>query len=313
MPSRASRESLGKPREPRSERDSDTSGNKQRAGRDTCTRHRARASRRDFEAPLLYTIEDDTEFWGTIELILESEYRLRFFGGFECCTRALQEEPLPDVLLVDVIFPPDRDAGFKYVRELRASLPALPVLFISGRNDYEAGLQARDLDAGFVHKAPGRFKADLYAELARLLPSSLLHKELRVMSGIEDLVLEVYGKRFSSCSPRLQEILQMWFSTMSSIGANVEHLAELAGISPGTLNRILQQDFPKENAKEFLVHLSTAYGAALYRCGYSSQDVCQRIGMSRARFYENCKRQLFLNLSVVRSVPLSRVLRGPEA
>ena len=305
------RNSLGGSGKQRSGRASDSSAARKHVSKCSGSKHGRRPGRTRSKKAVLYVIEDDSDFWGTVELLLGEQYELEFFEDLQSGSRALQNKPLPAGLLVDIIFPPDRDAGLNFVRDFRPRFPGLPVVFISGRNDYEAALQARDLDAGYVHKDPGKFQGELFVELARWLPPTSLHEELRILSGIDDLVFEIYGKRVTDCSASLQEILRKWFDVMPSVGANVERLGQLVGKSPDALNRILRRDFPKESIKEFLVHLSTVYGAVLYWCGCSTQDVCQKIGMTRARFYENCKVHLFVKLSEVRPVPLSRVLRGP--
>lgn len=246
------------------------------------------------EKHLLYVIEDSTEFWPTIQIILEDLYNLRFIEDLETASRALEREPLPAGLLVDIIFPPDQDAGLKFVEGLRPTLPALPVVFISARDDYRAGMRAAELGAGYACKNPGEFPGDLKEELARLIPESVLDRELLAMSRVEDLVFEIYGRRFADCSRELQEILHTWFVTMATIGPRVDRLAEVTGKSEKDLRGILKEDFPAESLGQFLLHLCTCRGALLYRSRRSARTVCSRIGMSRERFYENCKIQLFL-------------------
>jgi diguanylate cyclase (GGDEF)-like protein len=92
---------------------------------------------------LIYVVEDDTELAREIELQLISfGYGVRLFSDLTDMQAAVRKRP-PEAILMDVIFPEGPEAGIEAVREIRERVGlAIPALFISVRDDFQARLAA---------------------------------------------------------------------------------------------------------------------------------------------------------------------------
>jgi len=98
---------------------------------------------------IIKIIDDDTEFMENLSLILRKE-------GYEVTTRdsiegAVKElaEAMPDLLILDVIFPENPAAGFDLARNIRErkDLKKLPVILLTAVNqELPMDFSSKDID-----------------------------------------------------------------------------------------------------------------------------------------------------------------------
>ena len=91
----------------------------------------------------IYVVEDDTALAREIELqLMTFGYGVRVFSDLADMHSAVRKQP-PAAILMDVIFPEGPEAGIDAIREIREQVGlAIPALFISVRDDFEARLAA---------------------------------------------------------------------------------------------------------------------------------------------------------------------------
>ncbi len=103
----------------------------------------------------VYIIDDDHDIVESMSIVLKShnyEVAAQYDEvDVEVNVRAVK----PDVILLDVMFPENKAAGFEIARRLRADaeLSKIPVIMLSAVNDYHlypGRFSARDLDASWL-------------------------------------------------------------------------------------------------------------------------------------------------------------------
>ena len=95
-------------------------------------------------APVVYLVEDDVEQAGQLCQILSEEgYRVEVFTALNDFRAACNQKPLPDAVVLDMIFPEGDTAGVTLLRELKTEQENFPpVVFVSVRDDLDARLGA---------------------------------------------------------------------------------------------------------------------------------------------------------------------------
>lgn len=106
----------------------------------------------------LLIVDDDEDFSGAFRVMLQSR-------GYDV---AMETEPkavlprlnqkLPDALILDVMFPEDKTAGFTLAREIRKEFPDLPILIITSVK------QAFSLEGDEQGKYPDRLPVTGYVQ-----------------------------------------------------------------------------------------------------------------------------------------------------
>lgn len=102
---------------------------------------------------LLLIVDDDPRYVRLASLILEADYRILGATGGKHALDMLQNEPLPDLILMDVQMP-EMD-GFELCRTLKANPRTrnIPVIYLTGQieaEDETSGFEAGAVD--YIHK-----------------------------------------------------------------------------------------------------------------------------------------------------------------
>lgn len=99
--------------------------------------------------PRVTVLDDDVDFTDAAAQVLsEAGHAVEVLNDTEGALEHLEANP-PDVLILDVMFPEDNQAGFKLARAIRARDPIarLPVLILSAINTrFPLGFGPQDLD-----------------------------------------------------------------------------------------------------------------------------------------------------------------------
>ena len=102
---------------------------------------------------LVYVVEDDSLLARIIAARLSHEgYTVRLFGGMQeflaACATVAAEKTFPAAVIMDIILPEGRDAGFDVIADMKRLCGGqLPVIFISVRDDLGTRLRALRLGA----------------------------------------------------------------------------------------------------------------------------------------------------------------------
>ena len=149
-------------------------------------RHRA--------APLIYVVEDDpVQAEVLCRLLTEHGYRVQAFTELNQFCQACLHEPLPFVIIMDMIFPEGAQAGADAIAALKHQiLGGPPIIFVSVRDDLQARLAA-------YHAGASRYlcKPVQPSHLLRVLNEYALntpHKPYQVLIvDDEPLLLELHA------------------------------------------------------------------------------------------------------------------------
>lgn len=92
---------------------------------------------------VIYVCDDDVSQAAHIHSQLSCfGYEVKSFSSIDALRHAVSIQR-PDVVVMDVVFPEGNDEGLKAIHNLQPEIgPKLPVVFISGRSDFSARLQA---------------------------------------------------------------------------------------------------------------------------------------------------------------------------
>ncbi|QKE82647.1 response regulator [Arthrobacter sp. NEB 688] len=115
----------------------------------------------------VYVVDDDEVTLQMMEVVLESAgHPHRTFAQPQEAFRCLGLEPLPDLVITDLVAGPRRDEGYRLISQIRADarFAAVSVLAISGVTDVRDLARARALGADHCLRKP----VDI-AELTELL------------------------------------------------------------------------------------------------------------------------------------------------
>jgi putative two-component system response regulator len=99
--------------------------------------------------PTVLIVDDAPDNLMLIKMLLQGKYRVKLALNGEIALRAAEQQPLPDLILLDVMMP-DMD-GYQVCRQLKANpvTSNIPVLFLTAKNhleDQRRGFQEGALD-----------------------------------------------------------------------------------------------------------------------------------------------------------------------
>jgi CheY-like chemotaxis protein len=88
-----------------------------------------------FEKPLLLIVDDSAENLQVLNALLKDDYRLKLAKSGSKCLEIAEQQPQPDLILLDVIMP-EMD-GFQVCEALKANpqTAAIPVIFLTALNE----------------------------------------------------------------------------------------------------------------------------------------------------------------------------------
>ncbi len=100
--------------------------------------------------PYLLIVDDDEDFASTIATVLRQEgYDVQIELNIKSAVKSM-ESKLPDLAILDVMFPEDASAGFELARSIRhesGKLKDIPILMLTAINTkFPLGFGPKDID-----------------------------------------------------------------------------------------------------------------------------------------------------------------------
>ena len=168
-------------------------------------------SRATAKTPLILIVDDEPTMLRYLRTLLEVEgYRVETATNGSEAVQRLQQAPLPDLLLLDVLMPVMD--GLQALEQVRSLHPALKVVMLSCVSDTRKVVQAIRLGAQDYLTKPFQ-KADLDAVIEQCIGGHSDHAQ-QLQSDIEDLGDDVF---FVAASPAMKKI-----RSQSKLVANVD-------------------------------------------------------------------------------------------
>jgi signal transduction histidine kinase len=128
----------------------------------------------DKKAPTILVVDDQPVNIAVLRGMLQTRYRVREAENGEAALRAAMQEPLPDLVLLDIQMP--QMDGFEVLQQLRNNplTQDIPVIFVTASGSQEDELLGFELGAAdYIHKpvngiiAISRIRTQLQAKVAR--------------------------------------------------------------------------------------------------------------------------------------------------
>ena len=239
--------------------------------------------------PEIWLADDDEDFWGTIKMILEPEYSIRCFATLPETEEALENGPLPKILLLDCRFYGDDEAGLKFLKKIRPRWPVLPIIMVSAlkvdREEYSN--IAGHCQAKYVWKTPETFVARLKSKVAEAFPKSSLNMDLENRLCCTNLTQFILHKNLKDLPVIPQTAIECYFRHLDTNGVSVEKLSETCGYSIPALNESFKQNF-NMNTGECLRYMSTIIGGLLVESGMGVEEAAAKVGLSYETFRRHC-------------------------
>lgn len=169
--------------------------------------------------PLLLLVDDTPANLALLHGMLKHDYRLRIANGGQLALQLAQQQPLPDLILLDVMMP--EIDGLSVCRQLKqmALTAEIPVIFLSGKTqeaDEINGLAAGAVD--YIHKplSPAIVEARVRSQL-----------ELQAMRRALKMHNQLLEERVQQ---RTQELVKMQDATIMAMGVMAELRDEETGM-----------------------------------------------------------------------------------
>ena len=122
-------------------------------------------------------VEDEDEIRESLAIIINSAPGFKCVGGYADCETALQrlEEDVPEVVLMDIRFRPERMSGIEGARQIKARWPEIDIVMLTVHAD--SGLIFNSLAAGacgylLKHTAPAELLESIKEVVAGGSPMS---------------------------------------------------------------------------------------------------------------------------------------------
>ncbi|WP_028450656.1 HD-GYP domain-containing protein [Chitinibacter tainanensis] len=169
--------------------------------------------------PLLLLVDDTPANLALLHGMLKHDYRLRIANGGQLALQLAQQQPLPDLILLDVMMP--EIDGLSVCRQLKqmALTAEIPVIFLTGKTqeaDEINGLAAGAVD--YIHKplSPAIVEARVRSQL-----------ELQAMRRALKMHNQLLEERVQQ---RTQELVKMQDATIMAMGVMAELRDEETGM-----------------------------------------------------------------------------------
>jgi len=239
--------------------------------------------------PEIWLADDDEDFWGTIQIILEPAYSIRCFATLRETEEALEKGPLPKILLLDCRFYGDDEAGLKFLKKIRPRWPVLPIIMVSAlkvdREEYSN--IAGHCQAKYVWKTPETFVARLKSKVAEAFPKSSLNMDLENRLCCTNLTQFILHKNLKDLPIIPQTAIECYFRHLDEHGVSVEKLSETCGYQIRTLHRHFMKNFRMDTG-ECLRYMSTIIGGLLVESGMGVEKAAEKVGLSYETFRKRC-------------------------
>ena len=96
------------------------------------------------EKPQLLIVDDSAENLQVLNALLKDYYRLKLAKSAAKCLEIAQQEPQPDLILLDVIMPEMDGLSLRQALAERSHTAVTPFVFISGSDDDVVARQLRE-------------------------------------------------------------------------------------------------------------------------------------------------------------------------
>lgn len=151
--------------------------------------------------PLIFIIDDEEDIRITLEGILEDEgFRTKSFESGEDVLAYINDNEEPDVIFLD-IWLPEID-GIEVLKQLKAKIPNIPVIMISGHGNIETAVQTIKLGAFDFIEKPLSLEKIIVTTKRALDFKELTIENQQLRSRLKkDIVDELSGK-----SPKIMEV-----------------------------------------------------------------------------------------------------------
>jgi len=148
------------------------------------------------QKPTLLIVDDMPENIDVLRAILKDDYRLKVATNGERALALCREEPLPELVLLDVMMP-GMD-GYEVCRRLKADARTrrIPVIFVTAMNEIEDELKGLELGAvDYLTKPvhPAIVKARVRTHLTLYKQSLLLERILDQCTSELSAMREMFG------------------------------------------------------------------------------------------------------------------------
>lgn len=122
-------------------------------------------------------VEDEDEIRESLEIIINSAAEFKCVGSYADCETALRalEDDVPDVVLMDIRFRPQRMSGIEGVRQIKARWPEIDLLMLTVHADSELIFESLRAGAcGYLlkHTAPAELLTSVREAVAGGSPMS---------------------------------------------------------------------------------------------------------------------------------------------
>ncbi|MFO7767758.1 MAG: response regulator [bacterium] len=243
----------------------------------------------DNARPEIWLADDNEDFWGTIQMILEPEYSIRCFATLPETEEALERGPLPKILLLDCRFYGDDEAGLKFLKKIRPKWPVLPIIMVSALDKQSTAFSniAGFHQSKYVEKTPAGFVATLKNTVAEAFPKSSLNMDLENRLCCTNLTQFILHKNLKDLPVIPQTAIECYFRHLDTNGVSVEKLSETCGYSIPALNESFKQNFNMKTG-ECLRYMSTIIGGLLVESGMGVEKAASRVGLTYETFRKHC-------------------------
>ncbi|MBF0256902.1 MAG: response regulator [Gammaproteobacteria bacterium] len=132
------------------------------------------------DKPTVLIVDDEPANLRVLSLVLQAEYRVRAARSGQEALNAIQTQPKPDVVLMDIMMP-EMD-GYATLRKMREINPDIPVIFVTaldGELDEQRGLQMGAADYITKPFRPAIVRARIKIQLKLKATQEDLNRQVR--------------------------------------------------------------------------------------------------------------------------------------
>lgn len=206
-----------------------------------------------------------------------------FANGEELIAYLESADPLPDIVLSDVMMP--KIDGFDVCKHIKSSaeLKFIPVVLLSAKSDQLSR------STGFSVKADDYIEKPFTSEL-------LVKKLLNIVTTIKDVQAKACSTLLTldtHVSDKFLKSVKDFFAvSFDDPQANIKSLSTELNISDKTLNRKLHKEFG-QTFTVLLREYRLEKAASLLLAGVSAKEACYRCGFSSQAYFGSCFKEKF--------------------